>query len=83
MIVQDSVQFKGWNLHVKSMNYTYKSLLKFLLTWDKLCTENIVVHLDAYEIPFTQLNNWVFAYKAIIQNIQLILRRKESEGTYP
>lgn len=63
MNVYDTVHFKGANIYVGDISYTYKSLLIFLLTEDKLHAENITVYLEIYEIPFSQLSNQTFAYK--------------------
>lgn len=84
MIVYDTVHFKGPNIYVGGISYTYKILHIFLLTEDKLCAENITVYLDIYEIPFSQLSSQVFAYIdkwQLSKTCSLTLRGKESEGT--
>lgn len=84
MIVHDTVHFKGANIYVGGISYTYKSLLIFLLTEDKLHAENITVYLEIYENPFSQLSNQTFAYKdkwQLSKTCNLTLRGKESEGT--
>lgn len=63
MIVYDTVQIKGPNIYVGSISYTYKTLLIFLLTEDKLCAEKNPIYLDFCEIPCSQLMNQVFSYK--------------------
>lgn len=63
MIVCDTVDFKVPNIYVRIISFVYKSLLIFLLTEDKLCTENVTIYLGIYEIPCSPLSNEVFAYK--------------------